>query len=45
MTTEAIQYMPIEKLHESPTNPRKTWGDLKSLAANIGAVGIKSSLP
>jgi ParB/RepB/Spo0J family partition protein len=34
----------LEQLHESPFNRRRTWGDLKELAASIGAVGILEPL-
>ncbi len=39
-----VQTLPLARLHESPTNTRRTWGDLEELAANIGKVGILQPL-
>lgn len=39
-----IQYIPLGQLHESKTNPRKTWGKLDDLVENVRKVGILQPL-
>jgi ParB/RepB/Spo0J family partition protein len=39
MTTETITEIPLDQLHESPFNPRKTFLDIEELAINIKAEG------
>lgn len=39
-----ITLVPLEQLHESPFNRRRTWGDLKELASSIAGVGILEPL-
>jgi ParB/RepB/Spo0J family partition protein len=39
MTPETITQIPLEQLHESPFNPRKTFVDIDELATNILAEG------
>lgn len=38
--TETLQEIPIESIHESPTNTRRSWGDLEGLAESIRKVGV-----
>lgn len=38
-TPEQITHIPLEQLHESPFNPRKTFTDITALAASIQAEG------
>src|SRR6185437_5234070 len=38
------QRIPLEKLHESPLNRRRSWGNLEELAATIRSVGILQDL-
>lgn len=35
-----VQLIPIDRLVESPSNPRKTWGDLDDLAKSIAEMGV-----
>ncbi len=42
MTT--IQTIPLELLRESPTNARRTWGDMKELAASVAKLGVLQPL-
>lgn len=42
MTT--TQHLPPEKVHESPFNRRRVWGDLEELAASIKQVGLLEDL-
>lgn len=44
MTDATIQEIPLAKLHESPFNKRRTWGDLKELAESMKSVGILEPL-
>ena len=39
-----IQYIPVERLHPHPDNPRKDLGDLSELAASIKENGIFQNL-
>lgn len=36
--------VPIEKVHESPFNRRRTWGNLEELAASFASVGVLEDL-
>jgi ParB/RepB/Spo0J family partition protein len=46
MTNDAITALPIEQLHESPFNPRKTFASagLQELADSIRAVGVQQPI-
>jgi ParB/RepB/Spo0J family partition protein len=43
-TSETVLRVPLERLHPSPTNPRKHLGDLTELAASIAQVGVLEPL-
>ena len=45
MTTSTIQNLPLAQLHESPTNPRTTWGDIAGLEDSIRAQGFRAEHP
>jgi len=32
--------IPLDRLHESPSNPRKTYGDISELTENVRAMGV-----
>jgi ParB/RepB/Spo0J family partition protein len=38
--TETLQEIPLDTIHESPTNTRRSWGDLEGLAESITKVGV-----
>lgn len=42
--TSTIEYIPVEKLHPHPDNPRKNLGDLTELAESVKANGILQNL-
>lgn len=42
--TSTIEYIPIEKLHPHPANPRKDVGDITELAASIKTNGVLQNL-
>src|SRR5690349_6962745 len=44
LENEQIHSIPIEQLKESPTNTRRTWGNLDELAASFKDVGILQPL-
>lgn len=39
-TAQTILAVPLAKIHESPTNSRRTWGNLEELATSIASVGV-----
>lgn len=43
--TTSIQNLPLAQLHESPTNPRTSWGDLAGLEDSIRAQGFRAEHP
>lgn len=45
MTTSEIRNISLSSLHESPTNPRTSWGDMAGLEASMRQQGFRAEHP